>query len=156
MSTLLPGFQSFFRFFALFLLAKLATSSIRVKVIKKNSGSWPIPSIWYWSTGSRGHTHTHSHTMVEVSITGTCLFLNSEWKSGKQSQRRLTEVEEHLANRSERELCQYKALETCNTIFVIARGKSTMIIATRVMKFTPGKNASFSRMEPFNVKTFLS
>ena len=31
MSTYMPGFQSFFRFFASFVLAKLATSSIRVK-----------------------------------------------------------------------------------------------------------------------------
>ena len=32
MSTHVPGFQSFFRFFASLVLAKLATSSIRVKV----------------------------------------------------------------------------------------------------------------------------
>ena len=31
MSTYMPGFQSFFKYFESFLLAKLATSSIRVK-----------------------------------------------------------------------------------------------------------------------------
>ena len=43
MSTHFPGFQSFFRFLHHFVLAKLATSSIRVKLISKHLVNSEIP-----------------------------------------------------------------------------------------------------------------